>query len=360
MRKNSRQYRPGFSFFELLALLALLGLLLALLLPAVQKVREAANRIQCANNLKQLGLAIHNFHDTYGYFPRSPGGKDVLGGFGISYNADGSPHGPKYQTAGWAFQILPFIEQQPLYNTLDHHQDKSGKNDNIFPADYPDSDLAKATGADFPEGSYNIDLFKPAGPARMTPVKTYTCPSRRVPGLLYNGVGTIDYAAAHPDAVPLPRDQAGKEQGDPYGTLLMTNPHGLHGVISAREMKVTFASITDGTSNTLMIGEKFMRPKHYLGGEPGDLMGWAEYGGLDTCRSTTSLSGWAANPSRDRNNIPEDQDDLFGSAHAAGINAVFADGSVHHVKYGIDPEIFNALGCRDDGTNLTNQGTDDF
>src|SRR6516162_476626 len=119
MNQQSRRIREAFSLFELLTLLALLGLLFALLLPAVQKVREAANRTTCANNLKIMGLAIHNFHDTYGRFPTSPGGQDKLGGFGISYAPDGSPAGLKYQTAGWAFQILPFIEQDNLYRTSD-------------------------------------------------------------------------------------------------------------------------------------------------------------------------------------------------------------------------------------------------
>jgi prepilin-type N-terminal cleavage/methylation domain-containing protein/prepilin-type processing-associated H-X9-DG protein len=338
MSNRSRQ-KPGFTLFELLTVLALLGLLLALLLPAVQKVREAANRTSCANNLKQLGLAVHNFHDTYGRFPTSPGGQDKLGGFGISYSADGSPLPPKYQTAGWAFQILPFIEQDNLFKTSDLVRDNSGKFQNIYPADYPRTDLARATGAPFRPGSYNIDLFKEVGLVRRTPVKTYYCPTRRPAGL-YNGVATIDYAAAHPDQVPIPRNPAdnvaGKYQGDPVGTLLMTNPSGLHGVISAMSPKVTFASVSD------------------LGGERGDRMGWAEYGGLDTCRSSTTLDGWAANPSMDRNDIPQDQDDLFGSPHPAGMNAVFADGSVHNIKYGIDGDVFNALGCRDDGRFVQN------
>jgi prepilin-type N-terminal cleavage/methylation domain-containing protein len=353
MSKKSRQLRGAFTLFELLIVLALLGLLFALLLPAVQKVREAASRTACANNLKQIGLAVHNFHDTYGRFPTSPGGQDKLGGFGISYSADGAPLGPKHQTAGWAFQILPFIEQDNAYRTSDLLKDESGKSVNIFPSDYPTTDLAAATGAPFPKASYNIDLFKEVGPVRRTPVATYYCPARRPPGV-YKGVATIDYAAAHPDKVPLPRDQGGKCLGDPIGTLLMTNPSGLHGVISAMAPKVTFASVIDGASNTFMIAEKFIRPMNYLGGEPGDRMGWAEYGGLDTCRSSSSLDGWIANPSRDRNDIAEDQDDLFGSAHAAGINAVFADGSVHYIKYGIDPDVFNGLACRDDGTNLLN------
>jgi prepilin-type N-terminal cleavage/methylation domain-containing protein len=353
MSHRSRRKHAGFTLFELLTVLALLGLLLALLLPAVQKVREAANRISCANNLKQLGLAVHNFHDTYGRFPTSPGGQDKLGGFGISYTHDGVPLPGKLQTAGWAFQILPFIEQEDVYKKIDLLKDESGKPQNIYPADYPATDLAAATGTTFPKGSFNIDLFKGVGPVRQTPIKIYYCPTRRLPGL-YNGVATIDYAAAHPDKVPIPRDPAGKYRGDPVGTLLMTNPAGLHGVISAMSPKVTFASVQDGTSNTLMIAEKFIRPMNYLGGERGDRMGWAQFGGLDTCRSSTSLDGWTANPSMDRNDIAEDQDDLFGSAHPAGMNSVFADGSVHNIKYGIDADVFNALGCRDDGRFLMN------
>ncbi|HEV3262219.1 MAG TPA: DUF1559 domain-containing protein [Gemmataceae bacterium] len=357
MRTRFPPARLGFTMVQLLVVIAMLGLLLLLLLPAMQKVREAANRISCANNLKQVGLGLHNFHDTEGRFPTSPGGEDALGGLGIAYDADGNPLSVKYQTAGWAFQLLPFIEQQNLYNISDLHEGKKDKHDNIFPADYPDSDLATATKDNFPAKSYNIDLLKPVGPLRSTPIKTYYCPSRRPPAN-YHGVALIDYAAAHPDAVPLPKDKDNNLSGDPYGTLLMSNPVGLHGVLSARSQKVTFASITDGTANTMVIGEKFVRPKDYGGGGQGDFMGWAEYGGLDTCRSTTTVHGWVANPSHDRNDIADGQDEQFGSAHPAGINAVFADGSVHNIKYGIDPQVFNALANRDDGTNLANDSSD--
>src|SRR6266481_9147861 len=107
--------RLGFTLIELLVVIAIIGVLIALLLPAVQKVREAASRTQCANNLKQIGLAMHNFHDTYGLFPNQGGQAHS----GIAYDSSGTPLGIKYQTAGWLFQILPFIEQDNLYKLPD-------------------------------------------------------------------------------------------------------------------------------------------------------------------------------------------------------------------------------------------------
>src|SRR5260370_30068224 len=115
MKKSWLTLRIGFTLIELLVVIAIIGVLIALLLPAVQKVREAANRTQCANNLKQIGLAMHNFHDTYGAYPNSGNHWDT----GISYDASGAPQNFKYQQAGWGYQILPFIEQDNLYNTSD-------------------------------------------------------------------------------------------------------------------------------------------------------------------------------------------------------------------------------------------------
>ncbi len=387
MKKALFRLRIGFTLIELLVVIAIIGVLIALLLPAVQKVREAANRTSCSNNLKQIGLACHNFHDTYGRFPPCPDKWDFTGplsdnfdwnnNLGISYDANGAPHGIKYQTGSWAYQILPFIEQDNLYKLSDIMPVGATPATavNVIPL-WPDSSQYKG----YPQGSYAINVDTTAGPVRQTPVRVYNCPSKRA-SQLYPGVGGmvnfIDYCAVHPWSVPMTVYSDGETWSD-IGSSAMTwwGQDGWHGVIVPRRAgKIGIAQIQDGTSNTIMVGEKFIPPQFYQGGWDTDHYGLVGGGWVDdrrSCASGISPAGAAAvtqpgqninlsNPARDTNlnlipTTPPNNDwrsiFMMGSAHPAGMNAVFADGSVHNVKYGIDSQVFNALGNRDDGTTL--------
>jgi prepilin-type N-terminal cleavage/methylation domain-containing protein len=396
MRRYWRQLRWGFTLVELLVVIAIIGVLIALLLPAVQKVREAANRTQCANNLKQIGLAMHNFHDTYGVFP-TQGDQSWTG---ISYDSSLAPLGYKYQLAGWLFQILPFIEQDNLYKLPDCFPagttPTTGCKNFTWIVD-PQGNPGTTDIRPGPRGSFYIDNnytnggANCTGPARSTPVAVYHCPSRRSPQLFNNpsNKGDVnnrcDYGSVAPAKVPMFRKSTGEIEEDTYGLIWgwAQGPDGqfgrTHGVIGRGNcvdweggvVRHTFASIKDGTSNTMMVGEKFVATDLYITGNGADDTGPFEGVDADITRSTgwyqsrTAPNGdnWPplplSNPHRDvpsRECNPEGDPwstmMQFGAAHPAGINAVFADGSVHNIKYGIDPDTFNALGNIDDGTTL--------
>jgi prepilin-type N-terminal cleavage/methylation domain-containing protein len=400
MRSNWLRLRLGFTLIELLVVIAIIGVLIALLLPAVQKVREAANRTHCANNLKQIGLAVHNFHDTYGGFPNNGN----MWYTGVSYDSSGSPQNYKYQQAGWGFQILPFIEQDNLYKLSDM-LDASGN----LTTDPKLAVNVSPLGKNLPGGGVNPDQsfwggltgtytvnYKLGdipnmqwGAVRKTPIKTYYCPSRR-PAAAYGSpaFGVTDYAATSPGPVPMSHNSAGQYNEDinglvnswpatesdwQYGREHGVIPHGNNWQDGA--LKHTFASVSDGTSNTLMIGEKWLPIQCYTSGGGGgcysDDTGPIGGDDSDNTRTTASLQTCdyglngtpcltSANPSKDFNSNQADgnwgtgwgSQNYFGSAHPAGINAVFADGSVHNIKYGIDPQIFNAMGNMNDGTTL--------
>jgi prepilin-type N-terminal cleavage/methylation domain-containing protein len=396
MRSYWRRLRLGFTLIELLVVIAIIGVLIALLLPAVQKVREAANRTSCANNLKQIGLAVHNFHDTYGVFPTTGGWWAT----GPAYDSSGTPLGYKYQTAGWMFQILPFIEQDNLYKLPDFYPWTAQTPQQAVNVTFFGKPMtANGTGwvLSGPQGAYFTengitDQLNVAGAARSVPIKVYYCPSRR-PADLYNKRNSLnDYTSVAPATVPMHRNSTGQYaenmQGLVYGwantyqdppVYHNDGDYGLHhGIIpignrwGGELTRHTFASVKDGTSNTMMIGEKWCASNYY-GAQGGDDTGPLSGTDEDVDRTTAICTDPAqisvqgdpqgpilSNPARD---APVDRSNGwstvgwsaqfgFGSAHPAGINAVFGDGSVHNIKYGIDPDVFNALGNMDDGTTL--------
>jgi prepilin-type N-terminal cleavage/methylation domain-containing protein/prepilin-type processing-associated H-X9-DG protein len=311
--------RAGFTLIELLVVIAIIGILIALLLPAVQKVREASNRVKCTNNLKQMGLAVHHHENIYGRLP--------TGGWGWYWVGQPDRGTDRRQPGGWIYNILPFVEQDNLYKMGDGlsfaemrvvNRDRIGQKLPIF----------------------NCPTRRPGGPyVNTNPSLGYRNVQEPIPLMARS-----DYAA-NTGSTAVDEFSAGPPSfADGDNPLYQwPNTSSLTGVIFLRS-EIRMAQITNGTSNTFLLGEKYLNPQHYEDGADGGdnevmLVGFDN----DINRTTYEVSPYP-NPLHDSPGYGNTT--YFGSAHPSGVNMLYCDGSVSHIAYGVDTTVFHRAGDR--------------
>lgn len=295
---SSSASRRGFTLIELLVVIAIIAILIGLLLPAVQKVREAAARMKCQSNMKQLGIALHAYHDAFGRFPK-----------GVNWNVPTSYY--SNPRSGWNYPLFPFIEQDNIYR--------------LFPQ--------PTAGQQQWYPWFSAEATSPTGPTRVV-IQTWLCPSD--PGVLLNTQSWGVFSLGNYHAV--------------FGGL------NLGGVVAntaveraafAMNYGARFADITDGTSNTMVLAE-YLRSTGATNDQRG--MPWGDqpgYGQVYTQLSPNSRSpdliyvGWCNN--QPAQNLPCINGDsgpnntvASRSRHTGGVNVVLGDGSVRFVNENVD------------------------
>ncbi|WP_417737473.1 DUF1559 domain-containing protein [Rosistilla oblonga] len=308
---RSKRLRAGFTLVELLVVIAIIGILVGLLLPAVQAAREAARRMSCSNNLKQIGLAMHNYHDTHQRFP-------------YAFRTLDNPPGPSGVPAGithvrdtWFHRLLPMVEQRGLYDSYEADSSMFINHSNL---------------------KMQIETVVPA----------FVCPTN--PG--YGG-GAANQANGFQGTYGV--CMSGSET---LGITFTTNGKGMFYNAS----KTKFRDILDGTTNTIMVGEGIARPMDNVGGhgDLGQYWGGATWGatGFTTaeppntslpdrphsCKSTSVLQAPCLSTSSTRG----EQFNFSRSYHPGGVQVTLADASVRFAAETIDQQIYQNLGDKAD------------
>ena len=347
MRRQSPTRRPrAFTLIELLVVIAIIGVLIALLLPAVQAAREAARRVQCTNNLKQIGVALHNYADAFAAFP--PGYVSVVDK-SISDPCDEDAEDSRSidRGSGWAWgsMILPQMEQGNLFNSI----------------------------------NFSLSVAYAANhTCSTTQVAAYLCPSDNGPALVpvfadppdpkrpgtYGGLKIVDTVSRgnYVGMWGIGEVCAGSSASNAPNVGSIGTPAGMF----FRNSAVRFADVTDGTSGTIAVGER-SHNLSYVTWTARSIDGWqgktsGVEGGTDKFNPSpeecwTQVLGPAGLEDGTRTiNQAEAHVEDYWSRHPGGANFLFADGSVHFLKDGIDARSFRALATRNLGEIISADG----
>jgi prepilin-type N-terminal cleavage/methylation domain-containing protein len=372
MNRKLLQQTRGFTLVELLVVIAIIGVLVALLLPAVQAAREASRRAACQNQLRQMGIALQNHVDALKVFPTGgsqPNPQIEWFTTSLDPNKPGTPLSANQQGLGAFYQMLPFLEQNSVkglntqtllqQNTIPLYNCPSRRTGIRSPGGLQLTDYATAQPAT--QEYCGSTAYQPlsawpfSGSSPGFAIRSYWC-GEGSSGTWYSDLNNV-------------------EHNNQYGGVIVRTPYRITNAAAPMKresvpgfpMAVKPGQISDGTSNTLVIGEKLVRSDLYDGseatgddagaGQVSDDKGWADgwdpdsvrYTGVPplsdgdtgTCRSSTKSFRQTCIGSG--NVVPVL---FFGSAHPSGVNSVFADASVHFISFDVDYLIFNALGTR--------------
>jgi prepilin-type N-terminal cleavage/methylation domain-containing protein len=314
-------HRRAFTLIELLVVIAIIAILIALLVPAVQKVREASARTQCQNHLKQIGLAVHGFHDAYKGFPKA---------------------GEKSNNMSWHVFILPFIDQVPLYDKFDLSPGKfndapnntgPGKNVNgltLVPAYQCPSSLIKKMQTANPPNNPNL-------PEIMNGEIPYTTH-------YYGVMGPVGINPATGTAYRFDNSGAATHGGFSLQGIFVrdTTSNGLKGC----EIGIKAAQVTDGTSNTFLVGE-LSWGNDYTGTRYRSWVRGCDFDGTEVCAGCKNVVNVINFPA-----ITLFNEISFGSSHPGGTHFCLADGTVRFIQQTINLGVYRSLASYDGGESL--------